>query len=606
MPQAPTRPLLTTLLAALVATSCNAPPAQQPANSPAKTDAGSAAPATANGEADARSTRLAEWNRLAFGMFVHWGLYSELGGVWNGKPVEKGYSEQIQSFANISKDDYAAVARRFKAEKFDADRICATAKDAGARYVMVTSKHHDGFAMFDTKSTDYNIVKATPFGRDAIKLIGDACRKQGLGLGIYFSLVDWHAGHPFDPDNENPIPASMEPLIEQQLTELMSHYGPIVEVWFDMSRPTPEQSRKFAAIVHRLQPKAAINGRIWNNVGDFVTLGDNEAPPVEMQPPFQTPASIYHSTWGYRSWQKRDDAEGKARELVHGLVAVRGAGGNYLLNIGPMGDGSVVPFEADVLHRIGQWLRAHPDAVLDARPSGLPAQWWGPSMVNGDRLYLFPQSWRPGALRIAGLLSDPLEVTTDGASPVPLTWTREGADVIIQLPQQSPDPLQPVVQLRFAPPLRSQPARAFKIPADADLNLAPRSWQKRTSFSFGSGYQSQQTSVVALQTAIESASDAQVWMRTPDVDARQDAHYIVRFGEQEMPVTGKQLDSEAIGPFQLRADTPTAVSIRLAAPEYPAQDLGLQFRGVAFGHSAQVASAPQPDAEDPAHDAHAH
>ncbi|MBS0581612.1 MAG: alpha-L-fucosidase [Proteobacteria bacterium] len=317
----------------------------------------------------ALSPRLEAWRKLGFGMFVHWGLYSELGGVWQGKPVTRGYSEQIQSFANISSADYAKVAERFTATKFDADAICALAKDAGARYIVVTSKHHDGFAMFDTKSTDYNIVKRTPFGKDPLKLLSTACRKIGLGFGVYFSLVDWYAGHAFDPDNNNPIPVSMEPLIEQQLRELMTNYGTIAEVWFDMSAPTPEQSRKFAAIVRELQPQAAINGRIWNNVGDFVTLGDNQAPPPGLQPPFEVPASIYHETWGYRSWQKREDAAGKVRELVRGLAEARAHGGNYLLNIGPMGDGSVVPFEAQVLRGIGAWLRAHPGALDVGHPA---------------------------------------------------------------------------------------------------------------------------------------------------------------------------------------------------------------------------------------------
>ncbi|HEX7916393.1 alpha-L-fucosidase [Rudaea sp.] len=348
---------LISLLAAL-ATSVAAtekPPAQQPA--------------VVDHGALVLAPNIEAWRKLGFGMFIHWGLYSELGGVWQGKRVTKGYAEQIQSFANIPAADYAKVAERFSAAKFDADAICALAKDAGARHILVTSKHHDGFAMFDTQSTDYNIVKRTPFGKDPLKLLSTACRRIGLGFGVYFSLVDWYAGHAFDPDNNNPIPVAMEPMIEQQLRELMTNYGTIAEVWFDMSSPTPEQSRKFAAIVRELQPQAAINGRIWNNVGDFVTLGDNEVPPPDLQPPFEVPASIYHETWGYRSWQKRGDVDGKVRELVHGLTEARAHGGNYLLNIGPMGDGSVVPFEAQVLRGIGAWLRAHPGALDIGRSS---------------------------------------------------------------------------------------------------------------------------------------------------------------------------------------------------------------------------------------------
>ena len=266
------RRIFATLVMCLLTAACKPTP-QSPATTPSQAQS---APTVTISETE----RLARWQRLGYGMFVHWGLYSELGGVWQGKPVTTGYSEQIQGWANISHDDYAKIAERFAAPKFDADAICGLAKDAGARYIVVTSKHHDGFVMFDTATTDYNIVKRTPFGKDPLKLLSEACRKVGLGFGVYFSLVDWHAGHvPEVQHNSNPIPASMEPLIERQLRELMTNYGRIAEVWFDMSAPTPEQSRRFAAIVRELQPQAAINGRIWNNAGDFVTLGDNEAPP---------------------------------------------------------------------------------------------------------------------------------------------------------------------------------------------------------------------------------------------------------------------------------------------------------------------------------------
>ena len=544
----------------------------------------------------ARAARLQIWDRLGFGMFVHWGLYSQLGGVWKGRPVERGYSEQIQSWANIPHAEYAKVAKGFDAARFDADAICGLAQDAGARYVVVTSKHHDGFAMFDTTSTDFDIVDATPFGRDPIALIGRACRKRGLGLGIYFSLVDWHAGHAFDPDNENPIPASMEPLIERQLTELMSNYGPISEVWFDMSTPTPEQSRRFAAIVRRLQPMAAINGRIWNNFGDFVTLGDNEAPPPSVVPPFQTPASIYHATWGYRSWQQRDDPEAKVRELVRGLAAVRSAGGNYLLNIGPKGDGSIVPFEAQVLRGIGRWLQAHPDALLDAAPSGLPPQAWGTSTRNGDTLFAFVHDWRGGELTIVGLDSDPRAVRIDGDPKAPpLRWHRRGHDLVVDLPAPAPDAVLPVLRVELAGPVRVVPPDTAALDAHGGARIRGDAWRRGTSYGFGSGYRSQFPTTVSLQATVLSAQAQPLWLRFAGVRAREDRRYRIRVGSRAFDADAATLRSQAIGPFAATTGA-TPMTIALADPAYPAEELGLRYQAVQVSTNAAATDATATEA----------
>ncbi len=579
-------PLTLLLASALLAAGCGERPAT-PAQS-ARAPAGATA-APARTEAD----RIRHWQQQGYGMFVHWGLYSELGGVRNGKPVTRGYSEQIQSWANISHDEYARVADGFAAPEFDADAICGLAQDAGARYVVVTSKHHDGFAMFDTASTDYDIVDRTPFGKDPIKLIAEACRARGLGLGIYFSLVDWHAGHPFDPDNGNPIPASMEPLIEQQVTGLMTNYGPITEVWFDMSTPTPAQSRRFAGIVHRLQPAAVINGRIWNNAGDFVTLGDNEAPPPTMQPPFEVPASIYHATWGYRSWQQREDAPGKVRELANGLVQARAAGGNYLLNIGPMGDGSVVPFEAEVLRGIGQWLQRHRNVALDARPSGLPPQAWGSTLADDKALYLFVRDWHGGRLVVNGLAGDPHAVRIDGDdAAAPLAWRREHDALVIDLPARAPDTVLPVLRIETRGALRIVPPDAITVPASGVATLPQAAWHPGTSFAFGSGYRSQRSTTVSLRAALlpEQAQDA-VWLRFTAAKASAGQHYRVRVGHHEQVVTAEALGAQAIGPFALPDAEAGAVpvTITLAGPGYPAQDLQLRFDAVRVSPRAEAA-----------------
>src|SRR5699024_10626943 len=192
------------------------------------------------------------------------------------------YSEQIQMWAKIPESTYLEEAKKLSTKNFDAKVICQLAKDAGMQYIVITSKHHDGFAMYDTNTTDYNIVKQMNCAKDPLKELAHECKKQGLKFGVYFSLVDWHQGHAFDENNNNPIPANIEDVLVEQLSELMTHYGEISEVWFDMSSPTEAQSKRFAEVVQKLQPQAVMNSRIWNNAGDFRTLADNQIPPYTL------------------------------------------------------------------------------------------------------------------------------------------------------------------------------------------------------------------------------------------------------------------------------------------------------------------------------------
>ncbi len=332
-----------------------------------------------------------EWYDNKFSMFIHWGIYSELGGVWEGKPVTRGYSEQIQAHAGIYSDVYASVAERFIPRKWNPDSIVLLAKKAGMKSIVITSKHHDGFCMFESEHTDYNVVKATPYGRDVIKELSEACARRGLNLGIYFSLIDWHypPAYPFSSHNADPIPEKHHRFNMKQVRELLTNYGPISELWFDMGSLEPEQSRELRELVHELQPDCMVSGRLGNDMGDFTVLGDNEVPGYTLDTPWQTPASMFDETWSYRSWQKRGDPALKIREKLEDLITVVSRGGNYLLNIGPRGDGSVVEFEKEVLLGIGKWLEINSEAVYSTRPAGLyytPA--WGEITARDNRLYL--------------------------------------------------------------------------------------------------------------------------------------------------------------------------------------------------------------------------
>lgn len=517
---------------------------------------------------------LNHWQQLQYGMFIHFGLYSVLGGEWKGEPVKKGYSEQIQMWANIPTEEYEGIAKEFSIENFDPDEICSLAKDAGMNYIVITTKHHDGFCLFDTKTTDYNIVQATPFKQDVIKLLSEACERHDLGFGIYYSLVDWHLGHSFDYDNNNPIPAHIESKIEEQLTELMTNYGPIVEVWFDMSSPTEEQSELFKNIVRQYQPKAAINGRIWNNRGDFRTLNDNQIPDKSLSGPWQTPASIYQETWGYRQWQERTDVNEKALHLLQSLISVRARGGNYLLNIGPRGDGSIVEFEADVLKKIGKWLKRHPKAVLGTHSTQLPKQSWGEMTVNHDQLYLHVFHWPESKeITVSHLITDVLDVKIDN-SKQSLSWSKDGHKLKVTLPEEKSDELITTIKVVLADELRVIPEKIVPLTHDGceiDSEQLERAYNYEEKGNYTSLVETNFKKLAYLHRK-DFAKDEMTL--TIEGDASQHVNYRIRLNGFEKVVNGKDVIGKPIGPFTLSKDDDLfTLEIALHNPIHLYQDL---------------------------------
>jgi len=417
------------------------------------------------------SQTIQQWQSRKFGMFIHFGLYSVLGGVWQGKRFSGNYSEQIQSDAHIPEAEYAALAKTFRPEQWDPDAIVRLAREAGMQFIVLTAKHHDGFNLFKTRETSFNVVDGTPYGRDIVKSLADACARQHMPFGVYYSTIDWHYGDTPEPRNDNRISAAHEEFNARQLKELMTQYGPLTEIWFDMGHPTKIQSEHFAGVVHQYQPNCLVSGRVWNSQGDFLEMGDDEIPDYILDEPWESPASIFKDTWGYRSWQNRTDLAQKQREHILRLVKVVSRGGNYILNIGPKGDGSVVPYEAGVLRGMGAWLKANGAAIYGTQPQPFRKLDFGYSTVKDSRLFLFvenaPSSGNlvlPGmrnSISKAYLLSDPGRALT-------LTKTSAG-DPEIRLPEQKG--FLPVVAVDFAGALNVRQGAVLQPQSDGALIL---------------------------------------------------------------------------------------------------------------------------------------
>ena len=347
-----------------------------------------------------------EWLDRKFSMFIHFGLYSVYGGVYEGEPVTRGYSEQIQSFAGIFSDWYGNTANEFDPVNWNPDSIVSLAKEAGMGSIVFTSKHHDGFCMYHSAHTDYNIVDATPYGRDLMKELAEACERGGIAFGVYFSLIDWHfpQAYPISSHNADPLTPEHYAFNLKQVEEIMTNYGSLSEIWFDMGSLTPEQSKGLYELVNRLQPQCMISGRLGNDYVDFSVMGDNEYPDYQIGVPWQTAASMFDETWGYRSWQERGEVQPKVREKIESLIKVVSRGGNFLLNIGPKGDGAVVEFEREVLLEIGKWVRSNSEAIYGthANPFHQPFAWGDITTKEGNLFAFVERMPASGKIELSG------------------------------------------------------------------------------------------------------------------------------------------------------------------------------------------------------------
>ena len=342
-------------------------------------------------KASAKKDPLKWWRKARFGLFIHWGLYSIPAGVWKGKQVPY-IGEWMMFQEKIPIATYEKFAAQFNPKKFDAAAIVRLARDAGQRYLVITAKHHDGFAMYDSPSNPYNIVKATPFAHDPMVDLARECKKQGVTLCFYYSQdLDWH--HPdgawntwdFDEKKKNTDRYLKEKVLPQ-LKELLTQYGPVGLIWFDtpmcISR---KQSAAIRAFVKKQQPGCLVSGRIGHGLGDYGIPRDNQMPPGRLEGDWEVCATLNH-TWGFKS---HDHEWKSSTDLVRTLVESASKNANYLLNIGPKADGSVPAASVARLRSVGRWVQAHGESIYGTAPSPFSHDFpWGRITTKGRIVYL--------------------------------------------------------------------------------------------------------------------------------------------------------------------------------------------------------------------------
>jgi len=403
-----------------------------------------------------------DWFRNAkFGMFIHWGVYSVPAGEWKGK---KNYAEWIQLQGKIPNGEYEKFSREFNPVKFDAKQWARVASDAGMKYMVITAKHHDGFCMYDSKETKYDIVDATPYGKDPMKPLSKACRDAGMTFCFYYSIVDWH--HPDFPakysqrgfhgaPNPNADISKYADYQHAQVEELLSNYGPVGILWFDgggsfkgegVNRVKLLKARKLVDMMHATQPDCLINNRLGYGA-DYGT--PEQHIPKEMQnKPFEVCMTL-NKHWGYN---KADHNWKTAETVIRNLADISHKGGNYLLNVGPTSEGLIPEPSVRILAKVGEWMKVNSDAIYGTTKSpcpGVPA--WGRITAKGDKIYLHVFE-RPadGMIRLPGIGGEPKSASLLAAPNAKVEVRRAGNDVVVKLPESLPDPVDSVIEVGFA------------------------------------------------------------------------------------------------------------------------------------------------------------
>lgn len=408
-----------------------------------------------NGNSDLEK-RIAWWRDAKFGMFIHWGLYALPAGEWKGKYYD-GIGEWIMFKARIPVAEYEALAAEFNPVGFDADAWAQLAQEAGMKYMIITSKHHDGFAMFASEVSKFNIVDATPFRRDPVKELSEACAKRDIKFGVYYSQAqDWHEPgaaiwdvphegvarweeQVWDTQQQGDFDEYLDSKAIPQVKELLSNYGPLGVIWLDtpLDAMTIERAGRLERAIHDLQPEALVSGRIGGeHQADYDSEGDNRIPNAVRPGDWETPATI-NDTWGFKkhdhNWKQPDD-------VVFKLVDIVSKGGNYLLNVGPDASGVIPDPSRTVLREVGKWIQKNGDAVYGAGPTPLGDELNVPEgpryrlTTTGNRIFVHLFEWDDTSIVLKGIRRQASRAHALIDDKMTFQVSNNGDDISIELP----------------------------------------------------------------------------------------------------------------------------------------------------------------------------
>ncbi len=430
----------------------------------------------ANETKEQRDARMAWWREARFGMFIHWGVYAVPAGTYNGKQIP-GIGEWIMNRGKIPKSEYRTYADKFTAAKYDPEKWVALAKAAGMKYIVITSKHHDGFTLFPSAATNWG-VGLSPYKNDLLKPLAEACRKNGIKLGFYYSQAqDWNnggAGNSWDPTNKRSMDEYIDQVAVPQVKEILSNYGEFPAViWWDTPHDmNPERAAKLIALL-KMKPGIIHNNRLGGGFKGDTDTPEQHIPATGIKDRDWETCMTMNGTWGYKSY---DDNWKSTKTLIQNLADIASKGGNYLLNVGPTAEGEFPQPIIERLTQIGKWMDVNGDSIHGSSASAFTKLAWGRCTkkitADGGTLFLHVFDWpADGKLVVPGLKSKVTgaKLLAGGAK---LDVEQGAGDVTVKVPAAAPDANDSVIALDYTgtldvnnPPPDPEPAKAAKAPA---------------------------------------------------------------------------------------------------------------------------------------------
>ncbi len=531
------------------------------------------------------AARMKWWREARFGMFIHWGIYSVPAGVHQGKEMGPRIGEWIQHEMKIPVGEYAAYAPQFNPVKFDADAWVKLAKEAGMKYIVITSKHHDGFAMFKSAASSFNIVDATPFKRDPLKELAAACQKYGIRLGFYYSQAqDWHqpggaarGGH-WDPAQEGDMTAYLKNIVVPQVKEILTNYGPIAVLWWDTPENMTRERADLLAPLIKLQPGLITNNRLGGGYMGDTETPENRVPATGYSRDWELCMTM-NDTWGFKSY---DHNWKSGEQLIRQVVDTASKGGNLLLNVGPTSLGEIPGPSVERLKLVGAWMQKNSESIYGTTASPFKRLTWGRASQKPDKLYLSVFYWPKDGTLVVPMRSGAKKAYLLGAMDKPLKMAPSPQGLRLSVPASAPDPVATVIVLEGVGKVDALPPPPFTAESDGTVAL-----ECDTADLYGKGLRVEGNTRLNLTDwkNAEAYPQWEVQFDKPGTyelsvlcfvpDTQAGSEFVVTIGDQKVAgrttATGGDFKEVALGKIRVEKTGPMPVKVtptRIAAQEF--------------------------------------